>query len=247
MRKLIKKNILITGGAGFIGSVLTQLLKKKYNIYVIDDLSIGNKNQVRVKNFYRFNLNNKKKLNLFFRKRDINFVIHLAAHSNLRKSDNNPKKFYYNNYQATKNIIDCCIKYRISKFIFSSTASVYGSTKKFPILEKYQKSPISIYGKTKLKAENYIISKSKKNYNYVIFRFFNVAGALIQKKLGETKNPPEHFIPIAIKRILNDKNVNIFNKFNTEDGSGVRDYIHVSDVAAAHKKAIIFLTKKKNL
>ena len=243
MKKLIKKNILITGGAGFIGSIVTLILKKIYNVYVIDDLSLGLKKQVRVDNFYKLSLNNKKKLNFFFKKNKIYFVIHLAAYSNLRNSEKNSVMFYKNNYQATKNLIDCCIKYKIKKFIFSSTASVYGSPKKLPITEKTKTRPISVYGKTKLKAENYIISNSKKNYNYIIFRFFNVAGGINKYELGETKNPPEHFIPIAIQRILNGKKVNIFNGFNTKDGSGVRDYIHVKDVAEAIKKALLFLEK----
>ena len=241
MKRPNKKNILITGGAGFIGSVLTFYLKKNFNIYVIDDLSIGRKSVVRTKNFVKLNILNKKNLNFFFQKNRIDIVIHLAGHSNLRESQKKPQKYINNNIIGTKVLIDCIIKHKIKKVIFSSTASVYGSPKKIPILETSLTKPISIYGKTKLNAEKYIINKSKKNFKYIIFRFFNIAGALTKAKLGEIKNPPAHFIPIAIRKILSNKKVIIFNKFNTKDGSGLRDYIHVKDVAKAHQKAISYL------
>lgn len=246
MRKLTRQNILITGGAGFIGSILTFYLKKSFKIFVIDDLSIGRQEQVRTKNFYKFSITNKKKLDLFFKKNSIDFVIHLAGHSNLRESKKKPRKYYINNYSSTKNLIDCMIEYKVKNIIFSSTASVYGSYKKMPLKENYPTKPISIYGKTKLKAEKYIINKSRLNYRYIIFRFFNVAGALSKSKLGETKTPPEHFIPIAIRQIINGKKVTIFNNFNTKDGTGCRDYIHVKDIALAHHKAITYLQKKIN-
>ncbi|MDC0216479.1 UDP-glucose 4-epimerase GalE, partial [Candidatus Pelagibacter sp.] len=246
MKKLINQNVLITGGAGFIGSCLVFFLKKKYKLFVIDDLSIGKKSQVKTKNFYRFSLLNKKKLNFFFKKNKINLVIHLAAHSNLRLSEANPKIFFENNYIATKNLIDSMLANNVKNIIFSSTASVYGSPKVIPISEKQRCKPISVYGKTKLKAEKYIIKNSKKNFKYVIFRFFNVAGSFHKEKLGETKHPPEHFIPISVSKVLQNKTINIFNKFQTKDGTGIRDYIHIYDICIAHIKAIKYLSLKKN-
>ena len=241
-----KISILITGGAGYIGSSLTCILKKKFEVFVIDNLSIGKKSQVKTKNFFNISLLNKKKLNIFFKKQKIDIIIHLAAHSNLRKSQINPKLFYKNNYEGTKNLIELMIKYKINKIIFSSTASVYGEPKKIPIKENYKCKPISVYGKSKLLAENLIKKKSMNRFKYVIFRFFNVAGSIIKSNLGETKDPPEHFIPIISKNIIYKKKFNLYNNFNTYDGTGIRDYIHVLDICNAHKKAITFLRKKKN-
>ena len=241
-----KISILITGGAGYIGSSLTYILKKYFEVYVIDDLSIGKKSQVKTKNFFNISLLNKKKLNNFFNKNKIDIIIHLAAHSNLRKSQINPKIFYKNNYEGTKNLIELMIKYKINKIIFSSTASVYGEPKKVPIKENYKCKPISVYGKSKLLAENLIKKKSKNKFKFIIFRYFNVAGSIIKSNLGETKDPPEHFIPIVSKNIIYKKKFYLYNNFNTNDGTGIRDYIHVLDICKAHKKAISFLRKKQN-
>lgn len=242
MKKLSKQKILITGGAGYIGSFISLYFKKKYKIIVIDDLSIGKKTQVRAHKFYKFNLNNVKKLNNCFIKNKINTIFHLAAYSNLRLSKRNKKIFYLNNFQATKNIVDAAIKYNVNKFIFSSTASVYGNNKRnIAFKENDICKPISIYGKSKLDAENYIKKKSSKFFRCIIFRFFNVAGANFKEKLGETKNPPEHFIPLITQAILKKKHIKIFNKFNTKDGTGYRDYIHVNDIIYAFDKALKFL------
>tara|TARA_Y100001970_G_C14231859_1_gene859143 strand:- start:1263 stop:2264 length:1002 start_codon:yes stop_codon:yes gene_type:complete len=241
-----KINILITGGAGFIGSSLTYFLKKYFNVYVLDDLSIGKKSQIKTKKFFKISLLNKKKLNNIFKKNKFDIIIHLAAHSNLRKSQVNPTLFYKNNYQGTKNLIELMIKYKIKKIIFSSTASVYGEPKKIPIKENYKCKPISVYGRSKLLAENYIKNKSINRYKYVIFRYFNVAGSILETNLGETKDPPEHFIPIISKNIIYNKKFNLYNNFKTYDGTGIRDYIHVLDICKAHKKAISYLKKKEN-
>jgi UDP-glucose 4-epimerase len=249
MKKLDKQTILITGGAGFIGSFISLYFKRKYKIIVIDDLSLGKKTQIRAHKFYKFNLNNDKKLNDFFKKNSIDIIFHLAAYSNLRSSKKNKKIFYLNNFIATKNIVNAAIKYKVNKFIFSSTASVYGNNNKnIAFKESFRCQPISIYGKTKLDSENYIKKKSNKFFRCVIFRFFNVAGADFKKRLGETKSPPEHFIPLIIQAILKLRPIKIFNKFNTEDGTGLRDYIHVNDIVDAFDKALkYFKTMNKNL
>ena len=129
MKKLDKQTILITGGAGYIGSFISLFFKKKYKIIVIDDLSIGKKTQVRAHKFYKFNLNNVKKLNNCFEKNNIDVIFHLAGYSNLRLSDKNKKVFYSNNVKATECIVNAAIKYKVKNFIFSSTASVYGNNK----------------------------------------------------------------------------------------------------------------------
>lgn len=246
MKKSKLINILITGGAGYIGSCLTQILKKKFNIYIIDNLSYGKKSQIKNNKFYQIDLLSKKKLEVFFKKKKIDLIIHLAAYTNLRLSFKNSDKFYKNNYLATKNLVNISQKYGVKKIIFSSTASVYGKKKIFPISEKSTTKPISHYGKSKLKAENFLIKKSSKNFSCIILRFFNVAGAIPNKNLGEIKNPAEHFIPIAIRKVLNKEYVPIFKGFITKDKTGIRDYIHVTDVCRAITMLIDFLYKVKN-
>jgi UDP-glucose 4-epimerase len=244
MKKHTKKTILITGGAGYIGSFLVNFFKKKFKIFIIDDLSLGKKIQIRSSNFFKFNLCHKEKIDSFFKKNSIDIVFHLAGHSNLRLSNKQKKKFYLNNYIATKNIVNASIKYNVKKFIFSSTASVYGN-RNITFTENSACRPISIYGKSKLNAENYIKKKSKKNFSCIIFRFFNVAGASIKERLGERKNPPEHFIPIITKSLISSNKITLFNGFKTEDGTGIRDYVHVSDIIQAFKRALNYFPKMK--
>jgi UDP-glucose 4-epimerase len=245
---MIKNNILITGGAGYIGSVLCSLIKNKYkkkvNIFVIDNLSRGNKKYLNCDKFYNFDLCQANKLNFFFLQNKINEVVHLAAYTNLR--DKNYKVFYNNNYLATKNLIENVIQYKIKKFIFASTAAVYGDPKKIPISETAPIKPISHYGKSKLRAEKLIIKNSPMNFKSIILRFFNASGANLKFKLGEDKYPPEHLIPIVLKNFFNKKKFQLYNSFKTNDGTGIRDYIHVDDICTAIIKSLIYLDKANN-
>ena len=244
MKKHTKETILITGGAGYIGSFLANCFKKKFQIIVIDDLSIGKKIQIRASKFYKFNLCNKKKIDIFFKKNNFYIIFHLAGHSNLRLSSKQKKKFFLNNYIATKNIVNASLKYKVKKFIFSSTASVYGNRNNM-FTENTVCRPISNYGKSKLKAENYIQKRINKNFSCIIFRFFNVAGASMKERLGERKNPPEHFIPIIARSLISSNKITIFNGFKTKDGTGIRDYIHITDIVNAFKKALNYFPKMK--
>lgn len=242
-----KINILVTGGAGYVGSVLCLHLKRKYNntfkIYVIDNLSSGKKKYLNCDKFFKIDLKNNSKLNNFFKRNKVDVVVHLAGYTNLR--DKNLKKFYVNNFLATKNLVDNIIKFNIKTLIFSSTASVYGNPTKTPITENSKTQPISHYGKSKLKAENYIKKFSLGNFKSIIFRFFNASGANTLHKIGEDKNPPEHLIPIILKGLINKKEVIIFNNFRTLDRTGVRDYIHVEDIVLGLIKAINYSLKMK--
>lgn len=242
-----KINILITGGAGYVGSVLCSHLKRKYKntfkVYVIDNLSSGKKKYLKCDKFFKIDLKNNSKLNNFFKRNRVDTVVHLAGYTNLR--DKNLKKFYVNNFLATKNLVDNIIKFNIETLIFSSTASVYGNPTKIPIAENSKTQPISHYGKSKLKAENYIKKFSLGNFKSIIFRFFNASGANTLHKIGEDKNPPEHLIPIILKGFIQKKEVTIFNNFRTSDGTGVRDYIHVEDIVLALIKAINYSINMK--
>jgi len=242
-----KINILVTGGAGYIGSIFCSHLRRKYKntfkIYVIDNLSSGKKKYLNCDKFFKIDLKNNLKLNKFFMKNRVDTVVHLAGYTNLR--DKNLKKFYLNNFLATKNLVDNIIKFNIKTLIFSSTASVYGNPTKIPIAENSKTQPISHYGKSKLKAENYIKKFSLGNFKSIIFRFFNASGANTLHKIGEDKNPPEHLIPIILKGHINKKEVTIFNNFKTSDGTGVRDYIHVEDIVLALIKAVNYSINMK--
>jgi len=242
-----KVNILVTGGAGFIGSIFCSHLKTKYNkfftVFVIDNLSSGNKKYLNCDKFFNIDLKNNLKLHNFFKENKIDIVVHLAGYTNLR--DPSAKKFYVNNFFATKNLIDILIKFNIKKLIFASTAAVYGNPATMPIYEHTVTKPISHYGRSKLKAENYIQKKFKDNYRSIIFRFFNASGANKIQKIGEDKNPPEHLIPIILRGFLKKKDIKIFNDFDTLDGTGIRDYVHVEDIAIALAKAVNYLKKMK--
>jgi len=242
-----KVSILVTGGAGFIGSVFCAHLKKKYNkffkVFVIDNLSSGNKKHLIYDKFYNIDLKNNSKLNNFFKENKIDIVVHLAGYTNLR--DPIAKKFYINNFLATKNLIDILIKFNVKKLIFSSTAAVYGNPSRIPINERAATKPISHYGRSKLKAENYIKKKFQDNFQSIILRFFNASGASKVHNIGEDKDPPEHLMPIILRSFLKRKQIKIFNNFETPDGTGIRDYIHVEDITTALIKSINHLKKMK--
>ena len=234
------RNILVTGGCGFIGSHLSLLLKrKKFNVTVIDNLSIGKKKLFKGSKFYNLDLSNLKKLDKIFKDNNFDLVYHLAGLSNVTESNTKKKIYKKNNIKSTKNLIELIKKYKVKKFIFSSSASVYGIQKKFPIKENALLNPISYYGKTKLICEKMIKKNSSKNtYKSICLRYFNVLGCDFKNKLGEVHNPPIHLIPIFIKNILQNKEVRLRNNFKTKDCTGIRDYVHVEDIVDAHYKCL---------
>jgi len=258
-------NILITGGAGYIGShVAKQLLQNtKYNIIILDNLSTGNLNtintlkSIREFDFIQLDLKEFDKVEEIFLNKNIEVVIHFAAFSQVGESINNPMKYYMNNTVNTANLVKFASKYNVLKFIFSSTAAVYGepkfdSTIDMSIDENFDTIPINPYGMSKLMSETIIKDEGKvnPNFKYIIFRYFNVAGADINynnneliPKIGECHNPETHLIPLVIKAALNKRDsITIFgDDYDTEDGTCIRDYIHVDDLAMAHIQAIGYL------
>ena len=242
------KNILVTGGCGFIGSHLSLFLKKKkFNVTVIDNLSIGKKELFRGNQLYKLDLSNFKKLDQVFKKNKFDLVFHLAGLSNVTESNKKKNIYKKNNIKTTKNLIKLTRKYKVKRFIFSSSASVYGIQKKFPIKENARLKPIYYYGKTKLICEKMIKkNSSSKTYKSICLRYFNVIGCNYENKLGEVHNPPIHLIPIFIKNILQNKQINLRNNFDTSDGTGIRDFIHVEDIVSAHYKCLMNIDKIKD-
>ena len=242
------KNILIIGGAGYIGRQIVNLLnKKKYKIFVIDNLSTTKKNYLNKKiNFFKVSILNKNKLKKLFKKYHFNTVIHLAAKCVVSESEKYPQKYYATNVIGTKNIIECSKKYRVQNFIFSSSCSVFSNKTKI-VKENSSKNPISYYGKTKLIAEKLIKKKfNKSNIKFIILRYFNVVGADKKNKIGEIGNKDRLFNNISKKIIGNEKNINIYGgDYKTNDGTCIRDYIHVYDLANIHIKCLEKIKKIK--
>ena len=231
------KKILITGGAGYIGSHISEILiKEKKKIFIVDNLSTGHKKLINKKaKFFRVNINNIKKIKSIIIKNKIDSVIHLAASLIIGEGEKYPKKYFRNNVLNTKNLITACANTTIKNFIFSSTAAVYKDGK-FKVTEKSSLNPKSIYGRTKLTAEKIIIKNCKKNkINYGILRYFNIVGSSPSGKIGLI-NKGDHLFKNYSMEVFKKKPLfKIYGtNYSTKDGSCVRDFIHVSDIAEIH-------------
>jgi UDP-glucose 4-epimerase len=250
MKKLNKK-ILITGGAGYIGqNLISFFLKKKYQIYVIDNLSRSmslNKNIKKNINFYKIDLAVENKVKSFFKHRNFDLIIHLAAFSGTREFNENVLKSFNNNVLATKNLAKFAFQKPNTKLIFSSSAAVYGKVSKEKISETHVCQPANYYGFSKLACENIIYNelKSKKN-NYAILRYFNVVGLIVDFKI---KKKFYSLYDIIRKNISYKKyKININgNNLDTKDGTPERDFIHISDLCKIHEKTYKYLEKNKKV
>jgi len=261
-------NILITGGAGYIGShVAKQLLENtKHNIIVLDNLSTGSKKTlhtlslIREFKFIEFDLAEFDTVNQMFIDNSIDVILHFAASIVVPESVEKPLKYYMNNTVNTTNLIKCAIENGVKKFIFSSTAAVYGEPSTLPeegIDENYPTAPINPYGMSKLMSERILQDSAVANsdFKFVVFRYFNVAGADINYKdevlaprIGQSFPNATHLIKIATECAIGKREkMYIFgDDFATYDGTGVRDYIHVDDLADAHIKAIDYLENNES-
>jgi len=242
------KNILITGGAGYIGSHVAEiLLKKKKNIFIVDNLSTGFRKLLNKKaKFFKLNIREIKKINKIIKKNNIDSVIHLAANLLIEESEKNPKKYFNNNVLGTKNLLLACKDTNVKNFIFSSTAAIYKDGQ-YKVNEKSVIKPKSVYGKTKIKAEKLIKQYSKKyKFNYGILRYFNIAGSSTSGKFG-LLNKSDHLFKNYSREIMKKKPIlKIYgNNYKTKDGSCVRDFIHVSDIAEIHFKVLEKINKSK--
>lgn len=240
------KNILITGGAGYIGSNVTNLLiDKGYNVTVIDNLITGNKFLINKKAiFYKCDISNKKQISTILKSKKFDVVMHFAGLVRVDESIKKPEKYIKFNYEKAKIFFNICFSNNLRNIIFSSTASVYGNSKKTRVSEKDILKPNNPYAKSKLKLENFLIKKAKKNkINYLILRYFNVAGADEKLRSGLISDHSTHLIKVASEVAINKKEKLIINgdNYKTKDGTTIRDYIHVSDLAEIHLIAAKYL------
>ena len=238
--------ILVLGGAGYIGShTVRQLCDKKEEVIVVDSLVTGYKKAVdkRAK-FYKGNISDRPFLDTVFETENIDTVIHFAAYSLVGESMKNPLKYYDNNLCGTKVLLEAMVAHGINKIVFSSTAAVYGEPKQVPILEEDDTVPTNTYGETKLSMEKmFKWVEDAHNIRFVSLRYFNACGADKKGDIGESHNPETHLIPIILQIPLGQRDyVEIFGyDYPTEDGTCVRDYIHVTDLADAHILAMEYL------
>ena len=241
-------NILVTGGAGYIGSHVTNLLiDKGYNVTVIDNLITGNKELVNKKaNFINCDIADENIINNLLKTNKFEIVIHFAGLIRVDESLEQPERYNEFNFEKAKIFLDTCFKNNLEKIIFSSTASVYGNPKKLNVSEKDDLNPLNPYAETKLKLENYLINKSKScSIRYIILRYFNVAGADEKLRSGLISKYSTHLIKIASEVAVNKRDEMIINgdDYDTKDGTAVRDYIHVSDLADIHLASAEYLNE----
>ena len=241
-------NILITGGAGYIGSHVSFLLiEKGYNITIIDSLITGNKQLVpKEANLEICDITDTDKVTQILKSKKFEAVLHFAGLIRVDESVKYPEKYIEFNYNKAKIFLDICFQNNLNKVIFSSTAAVYGNPKKDKIIESDELNPLSPYADSKLMLENYLIDQSKNvNVKYIILRYFNVAGADQKMRTGLISKFSTHLIKIASEVATKKRNKLIINgdDYNTPDGTPIRDYIHVSDLADIHLKSLEYLLK----
>ena len=238
-------NILVTGGAGYIGShIVENLIKTKNRVIILDNLTTGYQRLINKKaKFIKADIKNKKNLIKIIKDNKISSIIHLAAYLNVSEAERNKKKYYNNNIIGTKNLIEACKNSSVKNIIFSSSCAVYGNVKG-AVSENKKPDPSGYYGYTKFKGEELLKKLKKKyNFNFGILRYFNVAGASPSGKIGEIETSHGHLIKnLAIESLKNKPKINIFgNDYSTKDGTCIRDYIHVSDLADIHIKGLKYL------
>ena len=245
----MNKYILVTGGAGYVGSHICKLLDDMgYYPLIFDNLSRGYKSSVIWGEFFRGDLLDIKNIDNVLKKTEPKYVIHLAAYTDIGESNIKPDLYYSNNIISTINLLKSMRENRIKNIIFSSSCSIFGNTKNKYISEHDEKNPESPYAYTKYICENLIRSSTTdKKMNHVILRYFNAAGASSSGLIGEKKS--KRIIPRIIQTFLKKKRKLIINgtNFKTKDGTCIRDFVHVDDVAMAHLKSIEYInTENKN-
>lgn len=243
--------ILVLGGAGYIGShTVYELIENGEDVAIIDNLQTGHIKAVHPKaRFYKGDIRNREFLDSVFAKEKIDAVIHFAAYSLVGESMEKPLKYYENNLCGTKILLDSMVANGINKIVFSSTAATYGEPESLPILETDKTEPTNTYGETKLAMEKMFkwVGRAH-NINFVSLRYFNACGAHVSGEIGEDHAVETHLIPLILQ-VPNNKREHIYifgDDYNTKDGTCIRDYIHVTDLAQAHILAVKYLRNGGN-
>lgn len=237
--------ILVTGGAGYIGShTVAELLAQGKEVVVIDNLQTGHRDALLGGKLYEGDLRDKELLAKLFAENHIEAVIHFAANSLVGESMKDPVKYYDNNVYGTLCLLEAMHAADVRRIVFSSTAATYGEPEKVPIEETDATHPTNVYGETKLTMERMMAWFDQVlGIKYVALRYFNAAGAHESGKIGEDHNPESHLIPLILQAALGQRpSIQVFgDDYNTPDGTCVRDYIHVGDLADAHLRAVDYL------
>jgi len=247
---MTKQKILVTGGAGYIGShVVRQLGEAGEDIVILDNLTTGVEDAVLYGELIIGDTGDKECVDKIMREHDISTVMHFAAHTIVPESVTNPLKYYANNTCSTRNLLECCQKHGINQFVFSSTAAVYGEPKDLPVTEETPTSPINAYGTSKLMSEMMMRDLAyATDFKYVALRYFNVAGSDPESRIGQNTPNATLLIKVAVEVAIGKRpSISIFGTdYPTSDGTGIRDYIHVEDLASAHLKALDYLRKPES-
>ncbi len=239
-------SILVLGGAGYIGShAVYQLIDQGFDVAVIDNLQTGHRDAIHPKaHFYEGDIRSREFVRSVFEKENIEGILHFAANSLVGESMTEPLKYYDNNVYGTQIVLEMMKEFGVRQIVFSSTAAVYGEQKVIPITEEAVTLPTNTYGETKLAMEKMMAWCDQAfGIKYVALRYFNVAGARSDGQIGEDHNPETHLIPVVLEAALGKRPaVTIFGEdYDTEDGTCIRDYIHVEDLIEAHILALKYL------
>ncbi|MEN6568366.1 MAG: UDP-glucose 4-epimerase GalE [Veillonellales bacterium] len=237
-------NVLITGGAGYIGSHCNFLLNKKgVQTIVLDDLSSGHREAVKQGIFIKGDFSDENVLKSIFNTAKIDAVIHLAAFADVPDSVQNPDKYYKNNVSKLITLLEVMAEYSVRHIIFSSSAAIFGEPDYIPIDELHKELPINPYGETKLIGEKLLRDYGKAyGIKYAALRYFNAAGAANDCELGESHSPEHHLIPLILQSVLKKREMLVYGgDYATPDGTCIRDFIHVADLAQAHYSALNYI------
>ncbi|MBQ5846532.1 MAG: UDP-glucose 4-epimerase GalE [Selenomonadaceae bacterium] len=241
-------SILVCGGAGYIGShTVHQLVEKGEDVVIVDNLQTGHMGEVNPKaKFYKGDIREAEVLDRIFTENKIDAVVHFAANSLVGESMTNPLKYFNNNVYGMQVLLEAMVRHGIDKIVFSSTAATYGEPERIPIMEDDRTEPTNPYGQSKLIMEKMMKWVSLANgIRYVSLRYFNAAGAIEDGSIGEDHSPETHLIPLILQVPLGKRDhITVFGEdYPTPDGTCLRDYIHVLDLADAHVLAIDYLRR----
>lgn len=243
---MTKQTILVIGGAGYIGAHMSKdLLRAGYDVLILDDLSRGHRDLLAGGTFYEGDLGDNALLKKIFRAHKVDAVMHFAAYSLVGESVEQPLAYYRNNVARTVELLDTMVQHDVKRFIFSSTAAVYGEPVTVPIDEDHPCQPTNPYGTSKVAVEH-MLADCQRAYGlqYASLRYFNAAGADASSEIGERHEPESHLIPLVLQVAAGQReSIKIFGTdYPTPDGTCLRDYVHVSDLAQAHLLALRHLS-----